>query len=96
MVSQILFRSRNRVGQLRPEDLPDRPHRYFETAGRIDLVSYEGKRTDLFGHSYFTTNPQVSSDLMELTRYGKQLGEPGQELFKTGRATWRFPVNGDK
>ena len=46
LVSQILFRSRNRVGQLRPEDIPDRVQRYFETAGRIDLISYEGKRTD--------------------------------------------------
>ncbi|EGV19313.1 alpha/beta hydrolase [Thiocapsa marina] len=94
LVSRILFRSRNRVGQLRPEDIPDRAQRYFEAVGRIDLVSYEGKRTDLFGHSYFTTNPQVSSDLIELIRYDKQLGEPGRELIKTGRVTWEFPVDG--
>lgn len=92
LISQILFRSRNRVGQLRPEDIPDRVQRYFETTGRIHLISYEGKRTDLFGHSYFTTNPQVSSDLIELIRYRKQLGEPGRKLIKTGRVTWRFPV----
>ncbi len=94
LVSQILFRSRNRVGQLRPEDIPERAQRYFETVGRIDLISYEGERTDWFGHSYFTTNPQVSSDLIELIRYGKQLGEPGRELIKTGRVTWKFPVDG--
>ncbi len=92
LVSQILFRSRNRVGQLRPEDIPDRAQRYFETLGRLDLISYEGKRTDLFGHSYFTTNPQVSSDLIQLIRYGKAPGEPGRELIKTGRVTWRFPA----
>ncbi|NEV61320.1 alpha/beta hydrolase [Thiorhodococcus minor] len=95
LVSRILFRSRNRVGQLRPEDIPDKAQRYFETVGRIDLISYEGKRTDLFGHSYFTTNPQVSSDLIELLRYDKQLGEPGRELVKTGRVTWEFPVDGN-
>ena len=94
LVSRILFRSRNRVGQLRPEDISDRAQRYFEAVGRIDLISYEGKRTDLFGHSYFTTNPQVSSDLIELIRYDKQLGEPGRELIKTGRVTWEFPVEG--
>jgi len=94
LVSRILFRSRNRVGQLRPEDIPDTAQRYFETVGRIDLISYEGKRTDLFGHSYFTTNPQVSSDLIEMIRYDKQLGEPGRELIKTGRVTWEFPVDG--
>jgi esterase/lipase superfamily enzyme len=93
LVSRILFRSRNRVGQLRPEDIPDTAQRYFETVGRIDLISYEGKRTDLFGHSYFTTNPQVSSDLIELIRYDKQLGEPGRELIKTGRVTWAFPID---
>ncbi|MCG6861471.1 MAG: alpha/beta hydrolase, partial [Chromatiaceae bacterium] len=95
LVSKILFRSRNRVGQLRPEDIPERAQRYFETTGRIDLISYEGERTDLFGHSYFTTNPQVSSDLIELIRYGKQLGEPGRELIKTGPVTWKFPIDRD-
>ncbi|MGE5152433.1 MAG: alpha/beta hydrolase [Bdellovibrio bacteriovorus] len=91
-VSQILFRSRNRVGQLRPEDISPRAQRYFETLGRVDLLSYQGKRTDLFGHSYFTTNPMVSSDLVELIRYGKKPGEPGRDyLIKTGLVTWKFP-----
>lgn len=90
-VSQWLFRSRSRMGQLRPEDVPDKAQRYFE-GGRLDLISYEGERTDLFGHSYFTTNPQVSTDLIQLIRYGRQLGEPGRELIKTGRVTWKFPA----
>jgi esterase/lipase superfamily enzyme len=94
-VSKILFRSRERAGQLRPDDVPDRVQRYFEITGRVDLISYEGKRTDLFGHSYFTTNPQVSSDLIQLIRYGRQLGEPGRQLIKTGRVTWSFPVDRD-
>lgn len=94
-VSQILFRNRHRMGQPRPEDIPDRLQRYFETVGHIDLISYEGERTDWFGHSYFTTNPRVSSDLIQLIRYDKQLGQPGRELIKTGAVTWRFPVDGD-
>jgi esterase/lipase superfamily enzyme len=92
LVSQILFRSRNRVGQLRPEDIPEKAQRYFEILRRIDLISYEGERTDWFGHSYFTTNPQVSSDLIQLIRYGTRLGEPGRELIRTGPVTWRFPL----
>ena len=96
LVSRILFRSRNRVGQLRPEDIPDKAQRYFEAVGHIDVITYEGKRSDLFGHSYFTTNPQVSSDLIQLIRYGKQLGEPGRELVKTSRVTWEFPMDGDR
>jgi hypothetical protein len=58
---------------------------------KLDLVVYEGKRTDAFGHSYFTTNPQVSSDVIQLLRYGKRPGEPGRELIKAGPIAWEFP-----
>jgi esterase/lipase superfamily enzyme len=90
-VSQLLFRSRNRVGQMRPEDIPEKGQRYMEVLGRMDMISYLGARTDFFGHSYFTTNPQVSSDLIQLVRYRKKLGEPGRQLVKTGPITWTFP-----
>ena len=92
LVSRILFRSRKRAGQLRPEDIPEKGQRYLEALGRMDLISYLGKRTDFFGHSYFTTNPQVSSDLIQLIRYGRKLGEPGRQLVKTGPITWKFPL----
>jgi esterase/lipase superfamily enzyme len=91
LVSRILFRSRTRVGQMRPEDIPEEGQRYMAEVGRFDLITYEGKRTDVFGHSYFTSNPQVSSDLIQLIRYGKKLGEPGRQLVRTGPITWRFP-----
>ena len=93
LVSRILFRSRTRVGQMRPEDIPAEGQRYMAGAGRLDLISYQGERTDFFGHSYFTTNPQVSSDLIQLIRYGRKLGEPGRELIKTGPITWKFPID---
>jgi esterase/lipase superfamily enzyme len=92
LVSRILFRSRNRVGQLRPEDLPPNAQKYLATLGRVDLISYEGERTDFLGHSYFTSNPEVSSDLIEMLRYGRRLGEPGRQLIRTGPVTWKFPV----
>lgn len=92
LVSRILFRSRQRVGQLRPEDIPEERQRYMAEMGRLDLISYQGKRTDFFGHSYFTSNPQVSSDLIQLIRYGRRLGEPGRELIRTGPITWKFPA----
>jgi esterase/lipase superfamily enzyme len=94
-VSRWLFRSRERAGQLRPEDIPETSQRYYEILGNVDLISYEGKRTDFFGHSYFTSNPRVSSDLIQLIRYGRGPGEPGRELIKTGPVTWRFPVDRD-
>jgi esterase/lipase superfamily enzyme len=96
LVSRILFRSRTRVGQMRPEDIPEERQRYMAELGRLNLISYQGERTDFFGHSYFTTNPQVSSDLIQLIRYGRKPGEPGRELVKTGPITWTFPADRDE
>jgi esterase/lipase superfamily enzyme len=92
LVSKILFRSRYRLGELTAADMKPEAQRFLAKIGKIDLISYKGKRTDLFGHSYFTTNPEVSSDLIELIRYGKRLGEPGRDLVRTGPITWEFPT----
>lgn len=91
LVSRILFRSRFRAGSLTAKDLTPQAQQYLLGTAKIDLITYEGKRTDLFGHSYFTSNPEVSSDLIQMIRYGKRLGEPGRQLIKTGPVTWEFP-----
>jgi len=91
LVSRILFRSESRVGNLRPEDVPEDAQRYLDELGDIDVIVYEGKRTDAFGHSYFTTNPRVSADVMQLLRYGKAPGEPGRDLMRRGPIVWEFP-----
>lgn len=92
LVSRILFRSKNRVGNLRAETIPLDVQRYLKRLGKIDIIVYEGERTDIFGHSYFTTNPRVSSDVIEMLRYDKRLGEPGRELVQVGPVVWKFPV----
>jgi esterase/lipase superfamily enzyme len=91
LLSKILFRSRKRLGRLRPEDVSPAARDYFTKRGTIDLVVYEGKPTDLFDHSYFSSNPQVSSDLIQLIRYGRAPGETGRPLVPMGAATWKFP-----
>jgi esterase/lipase superfamily enzyme len=90
-VSRILFRSRHRVGNIRAEDVPEDRQRYLERFDKLDIIVHEGERTDIFGHSYFTTNPRVSSDVIQLLRYGKKPGEPGRELEQVGPVVWRFP-----
>jgi len=92
LLSKILFRSQERVGELTPEKISETTKDYFATLGNIDIVVFEGKRTDLFGHSYFTSNPQVSADLVELIRNGTPPGDPGRPLMRTGKITWEFPV----
>ena len=92
LVSRILFRSRTRIGNMRADDISPKSQEYVARLGRIDIVIYDGERTDAFGHSYFTTNPQVSSDVIELLRYGTRLGEPGRELIQKGPVVWEFPA----
>ncbi|MBK1701682.1 hypothetical protein CKO22_12350 [Thiococcus pfennigii] len=92
LVARILFRSRHRLGQITADDIRPEGQKFLAETGKVNLITYEGKRTDLFGHSYFTTNPEVSSDVIQLLRYGKRLGEPGRELVQTGPVTWEFPT----
>jgi esterase/lipase superfamily enzyme len=91
LISSILFRSRRRLGALSREDLSPQGQQFIAKMGGIDLIVYRGERTDIFGHSYFTTNPRVSSDLIQMLRYGKKIGEPGRELVSTGLVSWTFP-----
>ncbi len=91
LVARILFRSRYRLGQITAEDLEPGAQEFLARLRKIDLITYEGKRTDFFGHSYFTSNPVVSSDLIQLLRYGRRLGDPGRALVQTGPVTWSFP-----
>lgn len=90
-LSKILFRSRARVGELTAEDFSPAAEDYFSTLGVLDLVVYKGKRTDFFGHGYFTTNPEVSADLIELIRNGAPPDDPRRGLVRTSKITWTFP-----
>jgi esterase/lipase superfamily enzyme len=91
LFSRILFRSRARLGQFDPEEVSSESMSVFTKWGRVDFITYKGQRTDLFGHSYFHSNPEVSSDLIELIRYDTKPGEPGRRLEQSGPAGWTFP-----
>lgn len=91
LVSRILFRSGNRIGQLTPDQIAPVFTDFFARFGRLDLIVYEGRRTDFFGHSAFTTNPRVSADLVELIRNGSPPDSPARNLVSTGPISWGFP-----
>jgi esterase/lipase superfamily enzyme len=93
LLSKILFRSRERVGELTPDEISETTTDYFATLGNADIIVFEGERTDFFGHSYFTSNPRVSADLVELIRNGTRPGEPRRPLIRSGKITWVFPDN---
>jgi esterase/lipase superfamily enzyme len=90
-LSEILFRSRFRVGQMTPDQIPPFVQDYFSKVSNVDVIVYEGKRTDRFGHSYFASNPQVSADLVELIRNGTPPGTSARPLIRAGKIAWEFP-----
>ncbi len=90
-ISRFLFRSRKRVGQLSLAELTDESTRPYVEWGMVDIVVYQGERTDLFAHSYFASNPRVSSDLIQLIRYGVSPGDSKRGLEKIGPVAWAFP-----
>ena len=45
--------------------------------------------TDLIGHGYFHSNPDASSDLIALLRYGLRPNEPGRPLEEVQKPFWR-------
>jgi hypothetical protein len=73
------------------QDLQREISRATGRKGNVDLIVYEGKRTDFFGHSYFQTNPRVSADVIELILNGTAPGEPRRPLVRIGKITWTFP-----
>jgi hypothetical protein len=89
--AKFLFRSQERVGELTPEKLSPAAQTYFDKVGTVDFIVYEGQRTDFFGHSYFTSNPRVSADLIELIRNDTPPGAPGRPLVRAGKVAWVFP-----
>ena len=45
--------------------------------------------SDFIGHSYFVSDPAVSSDLVALIRYGLEPGDPGRPLEEISNLSGR-------
>jgi esterase/lipase superfamily enzyme len=58
----------------------------------VDIVEVRGT-TDLFGHSYFVSNSQVSSDIIAMLRYDLRPNEPGRPLEHVAGPFWRVPAH---
>ena len=87
-VSQYLFGSTMRLGRLEAAELGKERIERARKAGFFDVISVSGT-TDMFGHSYFTSNPDVSSDLIALIRYGAKPGDALRPLVEIQRPFWR-------
>ena len=56
----------------------------------VDIIQVSGT-SDFFGHSYFTSNPHASADIIALLRYGLRPNEPGRPLEHIAGPFWRVP-----
>jgi len=57
----------------------------------VDIIQVSGT-SDFFGHSYFTSSPRASADIVALLRYGLRPNEPGRPLEPIAGAFWRIPA----
>ena len=85
-----LFGSIARLGRLDKALLTPEQLEHARSLGFLDVIQVQGK-TDLFGHSYFHSNPEVSSDLVAMLRYGLGPSDPGRSLELVEKPFWRIP-----
>jgi esterase/lipase superfamily enzyme len=85
-----LFGSLVRLGRIDKAVLTPEQIEHARSLGFLDVIQVQGK-TDLFGHSYFVSNPEVSSDLIAMLRYGLGPSDPGRSLVEVEKPFWRIP-----
>jgi Alpha/beta hydrolase of unknown function (DUF900) len=74
-----LFGSLARLGRLEETKLAPEQAEHARMLGFLDVIQVQGN-TGGIGHSYFYSNPKVSSDLIKLLRYGLGPNDPGRPL----------------
>jgi esterase/lipase superfamily enzyme len=73
------------LNTLPPEDVA-----HSRLLGSLDVIEVTGARCFVC-HSYFVSDPRVSSDLIALLRYGLKPNEPGRPLIEVEAPFWRVP-----
>jgi esterase/lipase superfamily enzyme len=91
-LSQVLFGSLIRLGRLDVALLTkEQAAKAASLAYLVDFIEVQGT-PGFLGHSYFTSDPDVSSDLIAMIRYGLAPGAPGRPLEEIQRPFWRIPA----
>ncbi len=91
-IAETLFASpQGRLGTLDMSELKEADlARVKANSSRVTVVNFRGESTG-YGHSYFRTNPSVSSDLVLMLRYGLRPGDPRRPLEHIGANFWKVP-----
>jgi esterase/lipase superfamily enzyme len=96
-IAQWLFDSpRGRLGTMDEAQLSAQGWETDEQLNVLEernvLVRFDEGISDKYRHSYFRTNPSVSSDIVLLLRYGLPPGSPERPLENIGPGLWRIPA----
>ncbi len=90
--SQVLYGSLVRLGRANLEQFTkEQAARTARLGYLVDFIEVKATAGDL-GHSYYTSDPKVSADLVALIRYGLRPGDPGRPLEEIQRPFWRIPA----
>jgi esterase/lipase superfamily enzyme len=88
-LSNWLFSGETRLGQLKSSMFPPAELEAMRRDGSVQPIDARVSDLDVFGHSYFYSNPAVSSDLILLLRYDLAPGaENGRPLRVTKNSFW--------
>ncbi len=92
-LSDWLFSSQRRLGQLRIQDVPDYLMKSMQYFDRFQIIDAQ-VRTDSTGHSYFHASPAVSSDVILLLRDNLAPGaQNGRPLIPVDQNYWEIHDN---
>ena len=94
-VAKSLFNSRQRLGTLIPSEMTERQREFIRRGANLDLIVYQGSGGGFFKHGYYE-DPNVSSDVVMLLRYGWWPGEGerrglerlDENIWRIGDAYW--------
>jgi esterase/lipase superfamily enzyme len=89
-IADLLFGSKQRIGQIRFQDLTAEQRKALESLPQVNFVEAR-VRAGLIGHDYFFSNPAVSSDVILVLRDNLAPGAAnGRPLIKRQENYWEI------
>lgn len=89
-----LFGSASRLGNLKTQNVTPEQMAQARTFGLLDVIMVKASNCFVC-HSYFVSNPRVSSDLIAMLRYDADANSPERPLIEIARPFWRVPTDED-
>jgi esterase/lipase superfamily enzyme len=91
-ISANMFKSRNRIGQITPDDLTERQKLTTRMFADQFTIVFNPRKTGFLGHAYFLDDPAVTSDLLLLLRDQRRPGvQNGRPLVEHDSGMWIIP-----